>query len=230
MTTGAEAREQATVEPTNKMPVDSPKPVKHFDRRQPRPALKLEAQSRLNNLSSGGLEPGSAYTDVWEGHDPSPSLDAKQAHNGVKNPRTSRHFYQGRDRDRDCDRSLSLPLPAPDKQPKFSSQSNQSPNQTQRKTRSQTQAQAYRQRQELKPPRHTSYAASGTSKPKPESEPESQQPPFSPTRTPAHTIPSPSPSPSTGKLTSKARSTSYTFPSRFFKPTSQSLSREKRLH
>lgn len=223
MTTGAEAREQATVEPTNKMPVDSPKPVKHFDRRQPRPALKLEAQSRLNNLSSGGLEPGSAYTDVWEGHDPSPSLDAKQAHNGVKNPRTSRHFYQGRDRDRDCDRSLSLPLPAPDKQPKFSSQSNQSPNQTQRKTRSQTQAQAYRQRQELKPPRHTSYAASGTSKPKPESEPESQQPPFSPTRTPAHTIPSPSPSPSTGKLTSKARSTSYTSPLPLFQTDESKL-------
>lgn len=157
----------------------------------------------------------STCSDVRMG-DPSTSLDAKQAHNGAKNPRTSRHF------DEEHDRSLtpSQSLPAPENQPNFSPQRNQDQIQTHnRKPRRQTQRQIHRSRETFGNPRQTSYAASASTTS------QQQQPPFPPTATatPAHRISSPSPSPSTGKLTSKARSTSYTSPLPLFQADESKL-------
>lgn len=197
--TSAEAREQATVSQTNKMPMDSRKPVKGPAGRLPRPGLGLEGLSTPNSLSSNH---DSAYSDA-QGGNLSVSLHAKQVRNGAKNPRSSRHF------DDLCS------LPAPDKQYKFSPQRDQGQKQAQTQTHTQRQTQTPTPTPAQRPiPRQThtresSYAASATS------QPASQQPTPSPT--------SRNPSPAAGKLTSKARSTSYTSPLPLFQADESKL-------
>lgn len=221
--TGAEAREQANISQTNEMPMNSRKPVKGADGRVPRPGQGLEGLRSLNSLSSSQ---DSAYNDA-QGGSSGGSPHAKQgpkaprAFNGAKNPRNSRHF-DGKDNDHHSPALASVTAPARDKQHKFSLQQSQSQKQTQTQTTRSTQTQDQRK---THTERQTSYAVTVTVTAT--SQKESRQPSSFPTSRLPPPSPSPVPSPAAGKLTSKARSTSYTSPLPLFQADESKLKSAK---